>query len=43
MLRMFEVEFYGWYPTRIIFAKNRQEIWTKFPGIVRKIYRIEII
>ena len=39
---MFEVKFLGRFPDRILFAKNRREIWVKFPGLVRKIYRIEI-
>ena len=42
-MKMFEVDFYGAFPSRIVFAKNRQEIWKKFPGIVRKIHRICVV
>ena len=40
-MRMFEVEFYD-TTKRIIFAKNRQEIWKKFSGNIYKIERIVI-
>jgi hypothetical protein len=42
-MRMFEVDFYGAFPSRIVFAENRQKIWRKFPGIVRKIHRIVVV
>jgi hypothetical protein len=38
-MRIFEVEFYD-TTKRIVFAKNRQEIWKKFSGDV---YKIELI
>lgn len=42
-MRLFEVEFYNPNQlTRIMFAKNRQEIRKKFPGNVYKIHRIVI-
>ena len=41
-MKMFEVEFYGAFPTRIIFAANRREIWKKYP-YVRCMHRIEIL
>ena len=41
-MRMFEVEFYD-TSKRIMFAKNRQEIWKKFPGDVYCINRIVVI
>ena len=40
---MFEVEFYGAFPPRIVFAENRQAIWRKWPGMVRQIHRICIL
>ena len=40
---MFEVEFYGAFPSRIMFAENRQEIWKRFPGLVRQIHRIVVV
>ena len=40
---MFEVEFYGAFPARIVFAKNRQAIWRKWPGMVRQIHRIVVV
>lgn len=40
-MRLFEVEFYD-TTKRIVFAKNRQEIWKKFAGNVYKIERIVI-
>jgi hypothetical protein len=41
-VRMFEVEFYGAFPNRIVFAENRQAIWKKYKH-VRCIHRIEIV
>jgi hypothetical protein len=41
-LRIFEVEFYD-TTKRIVFAKNRQEIWKKFTGNVYKIHRICVV
>lgn len=41
-MKLFEVEFYD--TTRIImFAKNRQEIWAKFPGDIYEIHRIIVL
>lgn len=42
-MKMFEVEFYGAFPARIVFAENRQAIWRRWPGIVRQIHRICIL
>jgi hypothetical protein len=42
-MKMFEVDFYGAFPSRIVFAENRQAIWKRFPGIVRKIHRIVVV
>ena len=41
-LRIFEVEFYD-TTTRIVFAKNRQEIWKKFPGDIYCIHLICVV
>lgn len=41
-MKMFEVEFLGGQPSRIVFAENRQEIWKKYDN-VKCIHRIEII
>lgn len=40
-MKLFEVEFYD-TTKRIIFAKNRQEIWKKYAGNIFKIERIVI-
>ena len=42
-MRLYEVIFYGVFAPRIMFAKDRQSIRKKYPGIVDKIYRIDII
>lgn len=42
-MRMYEVTFYGAYSPVIMFANTRMDIRRKYPGIVDKIFRIEII
>lgn len=42
LLRIFEVEFYD-TSKRIVFAKNRQEIWKKFPGNIYEIHLICVV
>jgi len=39
---LFEVQFFN-LPPFIMFSKNRQEIWAKYPGQIKYINRIEII
>lgn len=42
-MRMYEVTFYGAYSPVIMFANSRMDIRRKYPGMVDKIYWIEII